>query len=74
MPIPDYQTLMLPTLKLAATGEIPVKEGVVALAEQFNLSEEERQHLLPSGKMTTIRNRVAWAVVYLVKAGLLKPQ
>jgi restriction system protein len=71
MPIPDYQTLMLPTLKLGATGEIKLKDAYTILSEEFNLSEDERQHLLPSGKMTTIRNRVAWAVVYLVKAGLL---
>ncbi len=71
MPIPDYQTLMLPTLKLGATGEIQLKDAYTILSEEFNLSEDERQHLLPSGKMTTIRNRVAWAVVYLVKAGLL---
>lgn len=63
---------MLPTLKLGATGEIQAKDGVIALADQLNLSEEERQHLLPSGKMTTIKNRATWAVVYLVKAGLLK--
>ncbi len=72
MPIPDYQTLMLPTLKLGATGEIQLREGITALSNEFNLTDEEREHLLPSGTMTTIRNRVAWSVSYLVKAGLLK--
>lgn len=72
MPIPDYQTLMLPALRLGNTGEIQLKDGIEILSDEFNLTEEERQHLLPSGKMPTIRNRVAWAITYLVKAGLLK--
>lgn len=71
MPIPDYQTLMLPTLKLGATGEIQSKDAYAILSEEFNLNEDERQHLLPSGGISTIKNRVAWAITYLVKAGLL---
>ena len=71
MPIPDYQTLMLPVLKLGATGEIQLQEANEILSDQFKLSQEEREFLLPSGNMATIRNLVAWAITYLVKAGLL---
>jgi restriction system protein len=73
MPIPDYQTLMLPLLKVAGDAQ-EHRTGDVAdrLATDFKLTEEERQQLLPSGKQTTFSNRVAWAKTYLVQAGLLE--
>jgi len=73
MAIPDYQTLMLPTLKVAADGEEHRFSDVIAkLAEEFRLTPEEQQQLLPSGKQTTFSNRVGWAKSYLVQAGLLE--
>lgn len=63
---------MLPALKLGANGEIQLKDAVETLSDEFQLTPEEREHLLPSGNMTTIRNRVAWAVSYLVQAKLLQ--
>lgn len=43
MPIPDFQTLMLPLLQLAADGqEYPVRDARETLADQFTLSPEER--------------------------------
>ncbi|MFZ0393979.1 MAG: restriction endonuclease [Terracidiphilus sp.] len=73
MPIPDFQTLMLPVLKLAAEKEWRVSEAVKRLAEDFKLSQEEQTALLPSGRQTTFSNRVAWAKSYLVQAGLIQP-
>ena len=73
MPIPDFQTLMLPMLELAGDGnEHSVSESRGHLAERFGLTEEERRRLLPSGQQTTFDNRVAWAKSYLEKAGLLQ--
>ena len=69
--IPDYQTLMLPVLKLSTTGEITNRDAIELLAAQFDLSDEEREQLLPSGKQRTFDNRVNWAKSYLKKAGLL---
>ena len=71
MAIPDYQTLMLPTLKVGATGVVHLKDATDMLSNEFNLSEEERRQVLPSGNMATIRNRVGWAITYLIKAELL---
>lgn len=66
---------MLPALKLSATGEIKLKQALEILSGQFNLNQDEREHLLPSGNMTTMRNRVAWAVSYLFQAKLIqRPQ
>lgn len=43
MPIPDYQTLMLPLLKLASDGEErKFREAIEALATEFELSGDER--------------------------------
>jgi len=73
MPIPDYQTLMLPLLKIAADGkEHRISEATDDLAAEFHLSKEERQHLLPSGSQTTFANRVGWAKSYLIQAALLQ--
>ncbi len=72
MAIPDYQTLMLPLLKvLADKQERSLREVVALLADEFDLNEEERGQLLPSGGQSIISNRVAWAKTYLKKAGLV---
>lgn len=46
--IPDYQSLMLPVLKLASEGEIKVQQAVSVLADQLNLSQQEREDLRSS--------------------------
>lgn len=72
MPIPDYQSCMLPLLYLAADGnEHSVKEAIATLAGQFNLTEAEMNEYLPSGQQTVFSNRVGWARTYMKKAGLL---
>jgi len=72
MAIPDYQTLMLPVLKLASDGkEHKFSQTVEELADQFELTTEERNELLPSGSQAVFNNRVGWARSYLKQAGLL---
>ncbi|HET8656518.1 MAG TPA: restriction endonuclease [Longimicrobiaceae bacterium] len=72
MPIPDFQTVMLPLLQFSADGEEHSKRSALeALANAFSLTETERRELLPSGRQATFDNRVAWATTYLKKAGLL---
>ncbi len=72
MTIPDYQTLMLPVLRLASDGnEHKFSKAVEELADEFNLSTEERNELLPSGSQAVFNNRVGWARSYLKQAGLL---
>jgi restriction system protein len=73
MPIPDYQTLMLPLLRfLSDENEHKIDEAIVALSKEFGLSPEEQQKTLPSGQQTVIRNRIGWARTYLAKAGLIE--
>jgi restriction endonuclease Mrr len=72
MPIPDYQSLMLPVLSASLDGEIRIGDVVERLAEKLSLTPEERSQLLPSGKQTVFANRVHWAKTYLGKAGLIE--
>lgn len=73
MAIPDFQTLMLPLLKAAADGqEHNLGEITESLATQFQLNEEERNEMLPSGLQTRFDNRVGWARTDLRMAGLLE--
>jgi restriction system protein len=70
--IPDYQTLMLPLMEIANDGaEHRMSDAVDVLAERFRLTPAERETLLPSGRQTTIANRIGWSKTYLAKAGLL---
>lgn len=70
--IPDYQSIMLPLLKLTSDKkEHKINDIIEQLAEQFKLTDEERKELLPSGQTFIFGNRVAWARTYLKKAGLL---
>jgi len=70
--VPDFQTLMLPFLRFASEGrEHAMNEAREALAAEFRLTAEDRTALLPSGRQAVFDNRVAWAKVYLQRAGLL---
>jgi restriction endonuclease Mrr len=71
MALPDYESLMLPLLRCVADGERPVQNAITALAGQLELSPDERQALLPSGRTPVFNSRVHWAGTYLVQAGLL---
>lgn len=73
MPIPDYQTIMLPLLRYLGDGdEHSMSEVIEAVSDEFDLTPQERLQLLPSGTSTIIGNRVAWARTYMKKAGLLE--
>jgi len=69
--IPDYQELMRPVLEAAETSPRKISDVVEELSARFQLSEEERAELLPSGKQTRIANRIHWARSYLKQAGLV---
>jgi restriction system protein len=70
--IPDYQTLMLPLLKLVSDGqEHKYRDIIENLATEFEVTDEERKELLASGAQAIFDNRVGWAKTYLKKAGLL---
>ncbi len=73
MPIPDFQSIMLPLLKyIADQQEHSSRDVIDSLAVKFELCEIEKQKLLPSGKQAIFDNRVGWARTHLKKAILLE--
>nr|WP_314492111.1 restriction endonuclease [uncultured Pseudomonas sp.] len=73
MAIPDFQSVMRPVLATVQDGlPLPLNELRERVADQFQLSDDERKERLPSGRQTVINNRVGWARTYLNKAGLLR--
>ena len=72
MPVPDFQSMMLPILTLLNHGnECAVRELTSAVATHFNLTEQDRAEKVPSGTQFTLANRVAWAKAHLGRAGLI---
>lgn len=72
MPIPTYEAAMLPVMRALETGE-PQHRLVLAnvMADHFELTTEEREKLLPSGKAPVIRSRTGWALSYLKQAAVV---
>ena len=70
--IPDYQSIMLPMLRLVSDKKEHKYRGLIEnLATEFKVTDEERKELLASGLQAIFDNRVGWAKTYLKKAGLL---
>ncbi len=64
---------MLPLLKFAGDRqEHKIHEAITHIASVFNLTEQDRKEILPSGSQRILDNRVSWARTYLQKAGLLE--
>jgi restriction system protein len=73
VPIPDYETVMLPLLNALSDGGVHyVKDLRERLAQEFKLTPAELAERLPSGD-TIFRNRFGWATTSLKKAGLIEP-
>ena len=73
MAIPDFQTLMLPLLKLYSDGkEHNRNEVLTKLGLEFCLSDAEMAEMLPSGRQGRFDNRVAWSKSHLKQAGIFE--
>ena len=63
---------MLPLLKFSSDGnEHSSKEAVESLSKIFKLTEEEKNKLYPTGKVSIFYDRTHWALTYLKHAVLL---
>jgi restriction system protein len=59
MPIPDYQRIMFPLLKLSSDGfEHSSKESVEKLSKIFNLTEKEIEEKYDTKNVTKFYDRV----------------
>jgi restriction system protein len=71
VPVPDYQSLMAPTLSvLADGGDHSLAELRVAVADRLALPEDDLRATIPSGT-PLLANRLHWAVTYMYQAGLI---
>ncbi len=71
MPVPDYETLMLPVLREAAKGETSISALVASIAAELRLSDADLAEQVSRGR-PLINSRVQWAKTYLLQAGLLE--
>ncbi|WP_395746644.1 restriction endonuclease [Prosthecobacter sp.] len=74
MPVPTYQEMMLPLLRVLAeaNAEIRRKEATQRVADAMGISPEDRASRMPSGTQTHLFNRMGWAAWSLQQAGLLE--
>lgn len=73
MAAPTFQDLLLPLLKRSSDGaehRLPTLAPLVAT--DLSLTSADLADLLPSGVQSRYRNRLAWAKVYMTRAGLLE--
>ena len=73
MPVPDFQSIMLPLLSFLKDGEEKsIREAIDHIGTFFKLTEEEKIEPLPRGNQPKLDNRVGWSRTYMKKAGLLE--
>lgn len=72
MPVPTYDQFIEPILRFLAQNPngVNAKEAHEAAAKILNLSDSERQELLPSGVQPVYKNRAGWAHDRLKRAAL----
>src|SRR6266436_3083871 len=71
MPIPKYDEMMLPVLRILGDGgEHLQRELADQIADHFKLTPQERAERLPKVKATYLRHRLGWAGFSLRRAGL----
>ena len=72
MAVPEFQSFMLPILKLFEDNKNhTTNECMDEAVKCFNLTEDDKKLMVPSGKQTLIANRVYWSLTYLKKSKLL---
>lgn len=73
MAIPTYDELMSPVLKLLSDGVERSGEDITnTIADQLNLTTEERNRIYANNPKKVFKDRIAWARTYLKKAGLIE--
>ena len=71
--IPDFQSLMRPLLEAVSDGSVRrTRDLIAAMSDRFELTDEDRVALLPSGRSRRMDNRVNWSITHFYQAGLLE--
>lgn len=72
MAIPKYNELYGTFLECLKDGNVhTLKEIKDAVIKEFNLTEEDIQEMLPSGRQRVYENRIGWCRQYLKKANCI---
>jgi restriction system protein len=73
MTMPTFEQIMPVILDLAfEKDQIAIRKCINTIADRFNLTQEERERTLSSGKQKVLYNRAYWASFDLLKSGLLE--
>ena len=72
MPIPDFQSIMLPLLKDLEAEERNGRDTQAALGSHFGLNANELAQRIPSGTAFLFANRIGWAKTHLKAACLIE--
>lgn len=73
MAVPGFQEMFIHFLRSLADGETRHTSSIRSfVSEEMNLSEEDREEMIPSGQSTRLANRVGWARTHLRKARLIE--
>lgn len=65
--------MFLPFLRLLSDGEVyHVSDIKDHIGDVMNISQEDREDMIPSGQTTRLANRVGWARTHMNKAGLIE--
>lgn len=73
MAVPGFQKVFRPFLEILADKEEHyLRDLYNEIGDHFELSEEEKEELIPSGYSKVLNNRVGWASTYLKKAGMIE--
>ncbi|MFD5226314.1 restriction endonuclease [Microbacterium sp. NPDC058342] len=70
--MPNWEGFMIPTLRVLSDGIVRHwREFQPLVADQVNLTAEQRKELLPSGSQLKYENRIGWGVSFLTNVGAL---
>jgi restriction system protein len=73
MPIPDFQTMMLPFLEVIRDGHhYTMQEVINQLAIRYNLTPEERYQRSPNSANVVFNNKIGWTKTHLKNAQLIE--
>jgi restriction system protein len=73
MSVPEYNRFFHPILELLKDGKPRHwSEIAVTIADQWNISTEDREELVPSGNRTRLNDRAQWALTYMAQALLVE--
>lgn len=70
--MPTWEDLMIPTLRVLSDGVVRHKRDFqILVADEANLTDDQRTEMFPSGTQVKYQNRIGWGVSYLANVGAL---